>query len=143
MGSQRFQDVRLIVMNLGAFRNGAAACIPGLGIVASQSSLRSHALLRHEYGHMLQYRKWGFFVYWLLIAPASLLSARKARKNKSYNHMHCWTEWTANQLSFQYFSEPADWDLNRYPIVPPSAGFRVPPILRSDFDPDGKIKSVS
>lgn len=143
MGGQRFEGVRLIAFNQGAFRQGAAVCIPGLGIVASPAGVHSVSLLRHEFGHILQYRRWGFFVYWLLIAPASLLSARKFRKNKSYNHMHCWTEWTANQLSYHYFSKPADWDINRYPVGPPPDGFHVPPVLRPAFDPDGKIKSVS
>ena len=143
MGIQRFEGVRLIAFNRGAFREGAAVCIPGAGIVASPSSLRSVSLLRHEFGHILQYRRWGFFVFWFLIAPVSLISARKSRKYKGHNHMHRWTEWSANQLSFHYFSKPADWDLSRYPLGPPSSGFHVPPILRSSFDPEGKILPAS
>lgn len=116
---RRFEGVRLIPLNSGIFLMGAAVALPGIGIVAAEKGLQATGLLRHEFGHILQFRKWGFFFFWIRIAPASLRSARKANRENSYNHMHCWTEWSANQLSYTYFGNPADWDFERYPVSPP------------------------
>ena len=116
----RFEGVRLLPLNVGLFSRGAAVTLPGIGIVAAEKGLKATDLLRHEFGHILQFRKWGFFFFWTCIAPASLWSARKANRDNSHNHMHCWTEWSANCLSYHYFGKPADWDFKHYPIGPPS-----------------------
>ena len=123
----RFEGVRLIPLNSGIFLRGAAVALPGIGIVAGENGLQSSALIRHEFGHILQFRNWGFFFFWTRIAPASLWSARKANRENSYNHMHCWTEWSANQLSYTYFGKPADWDFERYPISSPSGKATIYP----------------
>lgn len=117
---RHFEGVRLISLNSGLFCKGAAVTLPGIGIVAAEKGLQASGLLRHEFGHILQFRKWGFFFFWTRIAPVSLLSARRANRDNLYNHMHCWTEWSANRLSYNYFGKPADWDLNSYPLGPPS-----------------------
>lgn len=132
----RFEGVCLISINAGIFRKGAAVTIPGVGIIAGDAGIRNPDLLRHEFGHILQYRKWGFVFYWTKIAPVSLKSARKANRDRYYRHMDCWTEWSANRLSCFYFNSPGDWDLINYPFNPPPnspAGFpeRVNRYLKS------------
>ena len=74
-------------------------------------------LLRHEFGHILQARKWGNDFFYGTIVPISLTSA-DAANNGSWDHGSTWTEWTANLLSWRYFGSPADWDMNSYPIYP-------------------------
>jgi len=123
MGYKKFESISLIPFNAGVFKKGAAVTIPGLGIIAGNAGIGNRDLLRHEFGHILQFRKWGFFFYWLRIAPDSLSSARKANKIKTYNHMDCWTEWSANLLSYQYFKKPSDWNFTRFPIAPPAEKF--------------------
>ncbi|MFH1119454.1 MAG: hypothetical protein V1775_06490 [Bacteroidota bacterium] len=117
--SLKFEGIRLISINAGYFNRGAAVTIPGLGIITGSKSRQCRALISHEFGHILQYRRWGFIFYWTRIAPASLLSARKANKTNTYNHMDCWTEWSANLLSYRYFGKPENWDLQKYPVSPP------------------------
>lgn len=115
---KRFENVRVYVLNCGVFRRGAAMTIPGIGIFVGPNDKNDISLLRHEFGHILQYRKWGAIVFWFKIAPASLRSVYKERKNKLHNHMESWCEWSANELSYQYFNSPADWEHNFYPILP-------------------------
>ncbi len=114
--TKKFEGIKLIPINAGHLRHGAAVTIPGIGIISGKTGIKQRDLLRHEFGHILQFREWGFIFYWFRIAPASLLSARKANKTIFYKHMGCWTEWSANLLSYHYFKEPLDWDFVRYPI---------------------------
>ena len=62
-------------------------------------------LLQHEFGHILQYRKWGADVYYNIIAPESLFSA--ATSGPLHEHHKFWTETYANYLSKEYFG--AKW----------------------------------
>lgn len=134
MGYKRFENIRLIPFNAGVFKKGAAMTVPGLGIIAGNAGIENHDLLRHEFGHILQLRKWGFLFYWFRIAPNSVLSAHKANKIKTYNHMDCWTEWSANLLSYHYFNKPSDWDFTRFPIEPPAGNVAsLPGFLRKEI----------
>jgi len=103
MGAQQFEGVRVYSVNFGFFRRGAAVTIPGIGIITSYKFAHDEDLLKHEFGHILQYRKWGFLFYWFRIAPVSLLSALKSRINPKFNHMNIWTERSANYLAGRYF----------------------------------------
>lgn len=67
-------------------------------------------LLRHEFGHILQYRRYGWTLF-LVVAPVSSVSTFIAP-----SHQHTWTEKEANTLSYLYFNMPEDWNFNRYPI---------------------------
>ncbi len=116
MRVMRYEGVRVVCLNAGWFRKGAAVALPGIGIITGKSGYNDNGMLRHEFGHILQYRKNGFFFFWFRIAPASLRSAVKAGRDSKYSHMSCWTEWTANLLSFHYCQCPADWDYKHYPI---------------------------
>ncbi len=136
----RFENVRLIPFNVGVFRKGAAVTIPGIGIIAGDAGIRNQDLLQHEFGHILQYRKWGFLFYWTRIAPSSLMSASKAGRDKSWHHMKCWTEWSANRLSYLFFNSPVDWDLNSYPLNPPSYSLAgLPERVKQYFKIYGKV----
>lgn len=127
MSFRKFEDVKLICMNIWKFRQGAAVTLPGFGIITGNAASFDQGLLKHEFGHILQYRQCGFFFYWFRIAPVSFLSARRAGKEIHYNHMHCWTEWTANLISFHYFNSPEDWDHQHYPIKPSGSRISNPP----------------
>jgi len=106
-------------LDLHNFNQGAAYTIPGIGIFIGSMQAGNIDLLRHEFGHILQRRQKGFLYYWIKIVPASLWSAFRASTVTKHIHMHTWTEWTANSLSYDYFNQPATWDFNTYPIHPP------------------------
>ena len=112
-----FEQVRVYGTNLYPFSHGAAITIPPIGIVTGKKFISHNNLLCHEFGHILQYRKYGCFYYWFCISTASLWSALKTSFSKKHCHMHTWTELSANQLSFQYFKYPDDWDFKRFPIT--------------------------
>jgi hypothetical protein len=111
-----FEKVRLFQSRFGALKRRAAFTLPGIGIFVNPLDLNNKDLLRHEFGHILQARKWGLFFFIRYIALQSLRSAKKANKDKTYNHMQCWTEWTANKLAYKYFNCPKDWNFKAYPI---------------------------
>ncbi|MDO9152409.1 MAG: hypothetical protein Q7U47_01650 [Paludibacter sp.] len=97
------------------FLKGAFA-FPMLGIFIDIRLAENINLLRHEFGHILQFRKYGFLYFWFRIAPASIKSAFLSRKNANHIHMDTWTERNANQLAYNYYEKPADWDFGNYPI---------------------------
>lgn len=115
---RRFEGVPLRVVSYACFREGAAMALPGIGIVIGRGSIADLDLQRHEFGHFLQYRAWGAWFYWFRVAPASLNSAFRSRRSSAERHMDCWTEWSANRLSYDYFGAPSDWDRHRYPLGP-------------------------
>jgi hypothetical protein len=92
-------------------KNGAAMCLPGIGIFVHPKSYFDEDLLRHEYGHVLQAKKFGIIPFYFFIAPISLISA-VLRKNHHLN----WVEKNANWLSFNYFGAPLDWPMRRFPV---------------------------
>lgn len=113
----RFEGVRIHKLPFKRFKEGAAFALPGIGIFVGKGQENNKQLLMHEFGHILQFRKWGFWLFWKHIAPDSLKSARRANKNLG-SHMETWTEWSANRLSYDYFKQPTDWNLKRFPISP-------------------------
>lgn len=113
----RFEGIRVFAINTGRFNRGSAVTIPGIGIFVGAKQLNNIELLRHEFGHILQRRQKGALFYWLRIAPVSLWSAIKTSTlPKKHIHMYTWTEWSANRLSYDYFNQPASWDLKKYPV---------------------------
>lgn len=104
--------------------------IPGIGIFVDTGKVNNIDLLRHEYGHILQYRKWGARAFWFSIAPTSLKSAYQAHKNPGFRHMDTWTEWSANRLAYHYFKQPPDWNMKDYPLEPSSLPTgKMPPFV--------------
>lgn len=113
----KFEGIYIFTVPFGDFKKGAAVTIPCIGIFVGKGFENDRDLLRHEFGHILQFRKWGFWMFWRRIASASLISARHSRKY-AVNHMHTWTEWSANRLSYEYFKQPKDWNFKLFPITP-------------------------
>jgi hypothetical protein len=114
-----FEGVSCFTSKLGELKNRAAIALPGIGIFVHPDEVRNISLLRHEYGHILQARKWGKRFFYRHIAWESLNSARRSSRDASFNHQHTWTEWTANRLAYYFFKRPDDWDMKSYPIHPP------------------------
>lgn len=112
----KIEGVPVFALKFLFLQNGSAFTIPGLGIFISEDRESDIGLLRHEFGHVLQYKEKGFFYFWIKIVPISVCSAFLSAINKNHNHMEVWTEWTANRLSFDYFKQPTDWDFKRFPI---------------------------
>lgn len=84
---------------------GAGMALPGVGIVVypgAHSGRKNIALLRHEFGHVLQARQTGMFMFYLRIGLPSLLSATFNGKFGHHHHTF-WTEIWANQLAADYF----------------------------------------
>ena len=113
----KFEGVHIFSLPFKNFKRGAAVTITWIGIFIGKGYENDQDLLRHEFGHILQFRKWGFWIFWRHIAAASLISAKHSRKY-AVNHMHTWTEWSANKLSYDYFQRPIDWNYTLFPIAP-------------------------
>lgn len=104
----KFQGVNVFESRrLGDIKTGrySAVTIPERGIIAADGVFTSQlerglAMMQHEYGHILQYRKFGSLAYWRIIAPSSLVSAIS---NTSEAHGQYWTETWANYLAKEYF----------------------------------------
>lgn len=91
--------------------------IPGRGIIVGKgvySKSYDIQLLKHEFGHILQYRKVGLLAYYGVIGKESLASASMGGA-LGWSHDTFWTETWANYLSSNYFS-PASWNVSRFPI---------------------------
>jgi len=114
-----FEGIKIFALNTRGFNRGSAITIPGIGIFLGVEQINNTGLLRHEFGHILQYRQKGVLFFWIRISPVSLLSAIKTSINKKHIHMHTWTEWSANLLSYDYFGQPEDWDEIRFPLQSP------------------------
>ena len=111
---ERVEGVKIFKIQT-KFLRGAFA-FPGLGIFINENFATNKNLHRHEFGHILQFRKYGFLYFWFKIAPASLKSAHHSRKNPNHIHMNTWTEQNANELAYNYFGNPADWDFINFPV---------------------------
>ncbi|WP_192349070.1 hypothetical protein [Algoriphagus sp. Y33] len=115
--STYFEGVRVFTTEVGSFGQGAAATLPRIGIFVNPNAKYNINLLRHEFGHVLQAKKWGANFFYGSIVAASLMSA-DAANNGAFDHQSTWTEWTANLLSWRYFGRPNNWDMKNYPIFP-------------------------
>jgi hypothetical protein len=107
----------------------SAVTLPPKGILTGKGVINDIDMMRHEFGHILQYRKYGFGAYYKVIAPESLHSSI-INKGKFINgiplHNFTWTETYANYLSANYFysinawiggnSTSFYWNYNEYPV---------------------------
>ena len=60
--SFKFQNIRVYCSTVGALKRRAAIAIPGIGIFIHPADINNTDLLRHEFGHILQRKKFGFFL---------------------------------------------------------------------------------
>ena len=105
-----YHGVRVFESNkLGNIYEGAAGLtVPPHGIIVGKGVFtrgfsKGKALLQHEFGHYLQYKKIGHKAYYEVIAPESIWSATF----HTSSHRTYWTETWANHLSKMYFGN--DW----------------------------------
>ena len=66
---RRFENIRVFAVPIPPFsRCQCAVTLPGIGILVSPDVTEDVALLRHEFGHILQRRKFGwlFFRFWIV-----------------------------------------------------------------------------
>ena len=77
-----FEGVPVYASEFGDLKNGAAVTLPGIGIFVNPSDLENTDLLRHEFGHILQARKYGMGFFYEVIAPASLVAHSFLRTTK-------------------------------------------------------------
>lgn len=113
-----FQNINIYESSL--FKKGHGLTIPEIGIftyVGCFSETNDMAILKHEFGHILQFKKLGSLKFYLKIGVPSLWSAVKAYFIKKYFHQKHKVEINANYLAYHYFNEPRDWDFKRFPIV--------------------------
>lgn len=112
-----FEKIPVIMIGFRRENCGSAFTVPGLGIFCASlySGQHKQDLLRHEFGHILQARYWGWYKYLTFIAVVSLRSYFNAR----HAHQSTWTEWTANRFSWKYFGRPADWNMAGFPVKRP------------------------
>ena len=135
---KRFEEVRVRVFDHFAFKRGASAFLPGLGIVIGKSEVNDIDLLRHEYGHYLQLKALGWIAFWRYVALTSFFSYRRSWKKGAscFDHYKTWTEWSANRLSWEHFGRPADWNMLCFPISAPNthAEYILPAKFKDSFD---------
>lgn len=96
------------------FAPGEGLALPGLGIIVFPGAFSLEQdldLVRHEFGHILQARRFGLWKFYTEIGPRSLRSAMGKRVHREY-----WTEVNANRLAFEYFGCPSDWPGKRFPL---------------------------
>lgn len=113
-----FEGVRVIDSTVGDLDGGAAFTIPGVGIFMSNDYYSNKPkerkdLLRHEFGHVLQHRRYGTADY-SVVAAVSIWSALTSSNSRA--HQDTWTEKQANTLSYLYFNMPSDWNTKSYAI---------------------------
>ena len=99
---------------------GHGITLPGFGIFLSPETFSLQKdlwLVKHEFGHILQYRELGLLKFYLKIGIPSVFSAIKQNFQKNYYHQNHPVEIDANKKSFEYFNQPKDWPLKRFPII--------------------------
>jgi hypothetical protein len=112
-----FEGIRVYDSTIGDLEGGGGITFPGLGILISEEYYENRPskdrldLLRHEFGHILQARRYGNAFYYSVIGLVSPVSALT-----SPSHQASWTEKEANTLSYIYFNFPADWNFDKYQI---------------------------
>ncbi len=100
------------------FRAGHGLTIPQIGIITYPGAfVNDLGLIKHEFGHILQWRKLGSIRFYFKIGLPSLWSAIKANLKKNYLHQNHPVEINANKIAYQYFKESQSWDFKRFPIA--------------------------
>lgn len=111
----RFSGVPVYVLK--GLHRGAAFTLPGIGIFTGKDYARNIHLLRHEFGHVLQARRYGWLRYYVLTGPLSLWSALREQLSRDHFHKTASVELEANKLSYSYFNDPEDWDHHSFPVT--------------------------
>jgi len=96
------------------FNDGSGVTIPPYGIfvgdgVYNSSDRYNMTLISHEYGHWLQYEKFGDYIFYTGIVPLSINYALKGNKRGI-------TEIDASNRSYNYFGKPTWWYEKYFPL---------------------------
>jgi hypothetical protein len=75
----------------------------------------SQEIVTYEYGHTLQGRRWGP-LYFLMIAPGSLISCWNDTAQKTNKHSYRWYERQANKLGYEKYRREPLWPNSNYPF---------------------------
>ena len=98
----RRRDTRypgLLIIETKRLKGGADMVIPPrIFVAADYRRYYGEGILQHGYGHYLQYKKYGFFYYYFVIAPVSIWAALLKKDG-------VWCEKEANRLAHEYFGE--------------------------------------
>lgn len=96
----------------------SGVAIPSKGIFLGKNVFRNdYDMVKHEFGHVLQYNLHGELAYYSIIAPESFVNASMSKTDMEHNNF--WTETYANYLSYNYFKTKyncTSWNLKEYPI---------------------------
>ena len=104
--------------------SGGAVTLPPFVFTAPGRG-KNEDLMRHEYGHILQYGGLSFLsgslitgygLYLTGIGVPSVFSAYKANTDPNYRHQESYTEQTANQLNYWFQGMPTNWNHTKYPV---------------------------
>ena len=101
------------------FKFGHGLTIPEIGIITyigCFSETKDMAIIKHEFGHILQFSSLGSIKFYIKVGLPSLWSAIKSSIFKKYFHQNHTVEIEENYLAYYYFKEPKDWDFKRFPI---------------------------
>jgi hypothetical protein len=69
-------------------------------------------LIRHEYGHWIDWTDNGSFYYYNQVAPASASWAARCKDSSPRGYSAYWTEKKANTLAYYHFGRPNWWNIN-------------------------------
>ncbi len=112
-----FEGVNIYESSL--FKKGHGLTIPQIGIITCPGVFSKGldlVLIKHEFGHILQWRNLGSIKFYFEIGFPSLISAIIASLKKDYIHQNHSVEINANQRSYHYFQQPKNWNFKRFPI---------------------------
>ena len=113
-----FENINIYESTL--FKSGHGLTIPQIGIITHRGAFAEGldlGLIKHEFGHILQFRYLGSLQFYFRIGIPSLMSAIKASLVKNHLHQRHTVEIEANQLSYNYFDKPKDWNVKRFPLL--------------------------
>ena len=63
-------------------------------------------MVKHEFGHVLQYNLHGELAYYSIIAPESFVNASMSKTDMEHNNF--WTETYANSVSYTHLTLPTN-----------------------------------
>lgn len=119
---ERFENINVYESKmLGTYSKAggySGVAIPSKGIFLGKNVFRNdYDMVKHEFGHVLQYNLHGELAYYSIIAPESFVNASMSKTDMEHNNF--WTETYANYLSYNYFKTKyncTSWNLKEYPI---------------------------
>lgn len=104
------------------FNDGSAITLPPLGIIVGEgvytnmSESSNLMIIRHEFGHWLQYEYFGDALEFYEFYGIPSVKHAYNFKGSTRDYMLFWTEKDANLKSWSYLHSPTNWDMENYPV---------------------------